>query len=111
MMEIPLRAVPAQSLAVVLGGQSVSLRVFARGCQGQDRLYCDVAVDNEWMWQGRLCHTGEGLKAYAYLGFQGDLRFVDLWGSADPDWQGLGERWRLVWATDKEWQEWEARHA
>lgn len=114
MMEVPLRAVPAQSLAVVLGGQSISLRIFARDWQGEDRVYCDVAVDGVWMWQGRICHAGASLKAYPYVGFKGDLRFVDMRGNAksqEPQsiqWQSLGERWRLVWGTEQEWEEWNA---
>jgi hypothetical protein len=33
----------------------------------------------------------------SYLGFNGDLSFMDLDGLLDPDYTGLGERFQLIY--------------
>ncbi|HJA08891.1 MAG TPA: hypothetical protein H9962_06855 [Candidatus Mailhella merdigallinarum] len=103
LLEIPLRAEPSQALSLVLGGQDVTLRLFTRDMDDRPRLYCDLMASGVWVWRGRLCHNGQGLKLYDYLPFEGDLVFVDMQADADPQWSGLGDRWRLVWGTDADW--------
>lgn len=103
MTTIPLRAEPAQALSIVLGGRDVTLRLYAREYADGQKLYCDCMVAGAWVWLGRLCHNGHGLKRYAYLPFAGDLAFVDMREEADPQWQGLGSRWLLLWGTDEDW--------
>lgn len=102
--EIPLRAEPAQSLAIVLGGQNVSLRLYTRDYLGTPWLYCDLAVDGSMVWQGHICHEMQDLKFYSYLPFAGALRFVDMQGDDDPQWDGLGVRWLLLWGTTEDWE-------
>ena len=102
---VPLRAEPAQTLSVVLGGQNVSLRLFTRDYLGTPHLYCDVAVDSTVIWRGHICRNLQDIKLYGALGFEGVLRFIDQQGSEDPQWQGLGERFVLLWGTEQDWLE------
>lgn len=104
LVEIPLRAEPSQAFGIVLGGQNVSLRLYTRDYLGTPHLYCDLAVDGSFVWQGHICRNGRDLKAYGYLPFAGALRFVDMQGQDDPQWAGLGTRWALLWGTDADWE-------
>jgi hypothetical protein len=44
-----------------------------------------------------LCHDRVRLVRSAYLGFVGDLAFVDTQGHADPQYQDLGSRFVLAY--------------
>jgi hypothetical protein len=46
---------------------------------------------------GVLCRNLVYLVREAYLGFAGDLAFVDTAGSDDPQYTGLGSRWQLLY--------------
>ena len=103
-VEVPLRAVPSQALGIVLGGQNVSLRFYTRDYLGTPRLFCDLAVDGTMVWLGHICNNLQNLKLYSYLPFSGALRFVDLQGDAEPQWEGLGTRWVLLYGTQDDWE-------
>lgn len=103
-VEVPLRAVPSQALGIVLGGQNVSLRFYTRDYLGTPRLFCDLAVDGTMVWLGHICNNLQNLKLYSYLPFSGALRFVDLQGEAEPQWDGLGTRWVLLYGSESEWE-------
>jgi hypothetical protein len=61
-------------------------------------MYCDLAVNGVPIWYGRLCLNLCGMNWYRYMGFTGQLLFVDTQGSNDPDYTGLGDRYQLVYA-------------
>ena len=103
-VEVPLRAEPAQALGIVLGGQNVSMRIYTRDNLGTPCMYCDLAVDGTMVWLGHTCHNLQDLKFYSYLPFSGVLRFVDLQGNADPQWEGLGTRWVLLYGAEDDWE-------
>ena len=103
-VEVPVRAEPAQALGIVLGGQNVSICIYTRDNLGTPSLYCDLAVDGTMVWLGHICHNLQDLKFYSYLPFSGVLRFVDLQGDADPQWEGLGTRWVLLYGTEADWE-------
>ncbi len=46
---------------------------------------------------GVLCRNLVYLVREAYLGFTGDLTFMDTEGGDDPYYTGLGSRWLLVY--------------
>lgn len=46
---------------------------------------------------GVLCRNRVYLVREAYLGFRGDLAFVDTAGNDDPQYAGLGTRWPLLY--------------
>ena len=60
-------------------------------------IYCDLTMNGSAVWIGKPCLTNVGLCHYAYVGFAGQLLFIDTQGSADPQYSGLGTRWQLVY--------------
>ena len=70
-------------------------------------LFVDLAVNEVAVASGIIARDGTLLLRYPRLGFVGDLLFVDMQGAADPQWTGLGERWRLVWLSADEAQAYE----
>jgi hypothetical protein len=61
------------------------------------QMFMDLAVGDVSILNGAPCLEGVGIVRDAYLGFQGELVFLDTQGSADPYYDGLGSRWVLGW--------------
>lgn len=93
MVEIPLQAIPAQELQVILGGQNCTLRLYWRFW----KLYMDLLVGANAVFSGALCQNCQFVNQSPSLLFSGGLMFVDALGDASPRWDGLGERWSLLW--------------
>ncbi len=93
MQVIPLQAVPNQSLRVNLNGQVCSINVYTL----TTGLYLDLYVLGAPIIEGQLCVDRAILVREAYLGFSGDLGFVDTQGTDDPVYTGLGNRFQLVY--------------
>ncbi|SDR17822.1 phage baseplate plug family protein [Paraburkholderia tuberum] len=91
MQTIPLGAVPSQSLSVKLAQQNCGIHVH----QKSTGLYLDLYVGSELVMAGVLCRDRVYLVRQAYLGFSGDLVFVDTQGEEDPEYTALGTRWLL----------------
>lgn len=100
MLIVPLQPVPNQTLTVVLGNQNCRINVY----QKFFGLYFDLSINgNPPIVLGRICQTGNLLVRYAYLGFVGDLMFIDTQlPVADPSYIGLGSRWRLSYLSAAE---------
>lgn len=92
---IPLSAVPSQELAVQLGGQRCRIEV----SQKRTGLYLSLYLADVPIVTGVLARDRTWIVRDAYLGFTGDLAFIDTQGVADPDYTGLGTRFLLVWGT------------
>ncbi|MDD4700734.1 MAG: hypothetical protein PHI96_00780 [Desulfovibrio sp.] len=112
---IPLRPTANQTFQVVLGGQNCSLRVYTRQSEAESMvavggisLFVDLAVNEQVVASGVIAREGTPLLRYPRLGFDGDLLFIDMQGAADPQWSGLGDRWRLLWLSADEIQRYEA---
>lgn len=97
-MEIPLIAVPAQSLAVILDNQECVLHVYTRG----ERLYMDMEADGVTVFTGVLCCNRVNCKFAGYLPFRGGLYFVDTLNEEHPSYEGLGSRWGLLFVSESE---------
>lgn len=93
MQVIPLTAVPSQTLTVVLSNQTCQITVYQRA-QG---LFCDLSVNNSPIILSVLCENLNRIVRSVYLGFIGDLCFLDNEGSNDPDYTGLGSRFSLMY--------------
>ncbi|MDX3986173.1 MAG: hypothetical protein QHC88_13055 [Achromobacter sp.] len=93
MRKIPLRAVPSQSLNVVLAGQSCQINVYEKSTG----LYLDLFLSHRPIVTAALCHDRVRIVREAYRGFVGDLSFLDTRGHADPVYTGLGGRFVLVY--------------
>lgn len=105
-------AVPAQTFQVVLNGQNCSFSLYTRTGYDfndvtlnttDDSLYMDLSVNGVSITASAICLNEKRLLINRrYLGFDGDLMFVDTQGSEDPQYFGLGSRWQLVYATSTE---------
>jgi len=98
MKEITLKPLRAQRFTVSLAGQSCIVRLNQRSTG----LYIDLTADGSVVLQGVICQNGNRLVRYRHLPFSGELFFVDLQGNSDPQWDGLGARYRLYYLTADE---------
>jgi hypothetical protein len=96
---VPLSPRPAQTLAVNLGGQSVRLNVYFRAHTG---LLVDVLVLDALIIGGVQARDRTRIVRDLYLGFIGELAFVDQHGHNDPQWRQLGQRYLLFWYSPDE---------
>lgn len=88
MRTIPLQPVRSQSISVELAGQRCTIRLIQR----ESFLYMDLTVNGEVVMQGVPCLFANRMVRYSYLGFTGDLVFMDNSGQSDPSYDGLGSR-------------------
>ena len=98
MLTIPIADVPSQVVSASLGGQSVRLRIFTR----RSGLYVDVYVADELVLAGARCMDGVPIVRDQYLGFIGDLMFIDSQGADAPSMPGLGTRFSLLYVEAAE---------
>lgn len=98
MQLIPLQPIASQTFQITLNGQACSLAVYAKTTPGgQQQIYVDLQLSDAPVLSCRIAQNRVLMVRYAYLGFQGDLVFVDMQAQLDPQWSGLGGRWQLVY--------------
>ena len=93
MLLIPIVDTFSQSVSAQLGGQSCTLSLYQKSIG----FYCDVYVNDTLIIGGVLCHDQNLIVRDLYLGFVGDLMFLDTQGNDDPSSPGLGTRWQLYY--------------
>lgn len=93
MQIIPLSATPSQTFDTVLGDQNCSIKLY----QKSTGLYIDVSVDGTPVATAVICRDRVKLVRYGYRGFVGNLAFFDTQGVDDPQYDGLGSRYKLVY--------------
>lgn len=98
MQIIPLQSVPNQTLTINLNGQNTQINVYTTAFG----LFMDVYVNNSSIVVGVICQNLNRIVRDLYLGFQGDLAFIDNMGSADPVYIGLGARYSLAYLEPDE---------
>ena len=98
MQTVPLQPVPSQSTKVVLGGQNCQILIYQKpqGC------FVDINADGVDIVVGIIARDAVPLVCREYVGFVGNLLFIDTQGNADPSYDGLGSRWSLVYLTAEE---------
>jgi len=94
MLIIPTEPNPGYTFRTRLNDQDVGLRIY----QKSTGLYIDVILDTVAIVTGVLCRNRVITIRQEYLGFEGDLVFVDTQGNEDPYYTGLGERFKLVYS-------------
>jgi hypothetical protein len=99
MQQIPLAAVPSQSLRIVLAGQNCTINVY----QKSEGVFFDLSLDATRVVVAVLANDAGFLVCRQYEGFKGNLCFVDTQGKNDPDYTGLGGRYVLVYLTEAEY--------
>lgn len=97
-MVVPVSAIPAQSFSVTLNGQSCTIRITQR----TTGMFLDLLVANVLVIGSVLCLNRTRIVRDAYLGFVGDLFFVDTQGDEDPYYSNLGDRYIILYADQSE---------
>jgi hypothetical protein len=95
MQLIPIQPIANQTFQVQLAGQACVLNVY----QLQYGLFVDLYVSNSLIVPGVIAENRNRIVRSAYLGFIGDICFFDTQGSNDPQFDGLGTRYQLVYLT------------
>lgn len=93
MQVIPIQDVYSQTLQVTLSGQSCNINLY----QLSTGLFCDLYVANTLIIGGVICQNINRIVRDLYLGFIGDLSFIDIQGNNDPSSPGLGSRYLLCY--------------
>lgn len=99
MQSVPLQPVPSQSTKIVLGGQNCQILVY----QKPQGVFMDINADGVDISVGTIARDAVPLISREYAGFSGNLLFIDSQGSADPSYEGLGDRFALVYLTAEEY--------
>ncbi|HDI3034385.1 hypothetical protein G9G39_06805 [Cronobacter sp. EKM101R] len=98
MITVSILPKKSQVIAVDLAGQQCEIRLIQR----RSFLYADLRVNGVPVVQGVPCLFGNRIVRYGYLGFRGDLVFIDNEGQADPSWDGLGRRFVLYYLEESD---------
>lgn len=98
MITVSLEAVKEQTVNVALNQQQCSIRLVQR----ESAMYMDLSVNNVPLIQGVPCLYANKMVRYSYLGFSGDLVFLDTQGTSDPEYSNLGGRYKLFYMTEAE---------
>lgn len=93
MLIVPLQPVPSQLVTVLLNNQPCQIQVD----QKSTGLFLNLSVGNTLIIGGVLCEDRNRIVRSAYLGFLGDLAFLDDEGESDPVYTGLGSRFNLAY--------------
>lgn len=98
MRSISIEPVKSQTISVDLAGQQCSIRLIQR----ETFLYMDLTVNGIPIMQGIPCLYGNKMVRYKYLGFTGDMTFIDNAGQKDPSSDGLGGRYTLYYLEESD---------
>ncbi|MES2348875.1 MAG: hypothetical protein V4641_15045 [Pseudomonadota bacterium] len=90
---IPVQALPNQTFTVQLGTQQCRISIF----QNQEMVCMSMDVNSVRIITSLACRDRTSIIRHAYLGFIGELAFVDTQGVSDPFYTGLGSRFKLVY--------------
>lgn len=90
---IPVQATPQQTITVSLANQACRIFIY----QLSTGLFLDLYVNDALIIGGVICQNLNRIVRDVYLGFIGDLCFVDNQGSDDPVYTGLGNRFSLAY--------------
>jgi hypothetical protein len=101
MQVVPLQAIPNQTVQVQLANQPCTLQVmqYAYG------LFLTLYIADALIVASVPCENFNRIVRSLYLGFSGDLFFLDTQGVADPVYTGLGgegARFQLIYITAAE---------
>lgn len=98
MLIIPTQPAPSQLFTVQLNGQTCQINID----QKFYGLFLDLYVNNTLIIGGVICQNVNRIVRSVYLGFDGDVFFLDQQGNTDPVYTGLGTRYVLCYMTAAE---------
>lgn len=99
MLEISLQPVPAQMTKVVLGGQNCQIALW----QKPQGLFVDINADGVELITSVIARDAVPLICRDYMGFVGNLLFLDIQGRSDPEYTGLNDRFKLVYLNAEQY--------
>lgn len=113
---VPVRPLVSQILTTTLNGQATTLKLYFKQIQAPvvtglpseppafedfNPLFCDVYLtqnnQTNLVIGGVLCQDRNRIIRDTYLGYSGDLAFIDTQGRDDPTPNGLGSRFVLTY--------------
>lgn len=97
---IPIQAQKSAVYRVLLNGQNTKIALYQKGAN----VFADVFLSGNPLKYMQICINRVLIVRQPYLGFVGDLAFMDMQGNSDPQWSGLGSRWQLVYLNPGEFQ-------
>jgi hypothetical protein len=95
---IPLQPTPSQTVFVTLNNQPCQIDVY----QKATGVFVDLYLNDELTIGGVIAENNNVIVRSAYLGFIGDLAFVDTGGDTNPTYIGLGGRYVLAYYLPSE---------
>ena len=103
MLIVPLAQVPNQSRLVSLNSQNCQFNVY----QKSTGLFMDILLETNGVMapilSGVLCRNQCPMVMTSYLGFVGELMWVDCYvTNADPVYTGFGQQFQLVYLAPSE---------
>lgn len=90
---IPVQPIASQYFDVTLNKQDCRIALY----QKREKVYFDLVADDKPIITGAVARDRSYLIRAPYMGFVGDLYFVDTQGSDDPVYTGLGTRFILIY--------------
>ena len=99
MLQIPIQPVPSQQVKAVLASQNCQIAIYQKA-QG---IFVDLNSNGIDISVGVLAHNAVALDPREYAGFSGNLMFIDTQGLNDPNFEGFGTRWFLIYFTAAEY--------
>jgi hypothetical protein len=89
---VPLKAVPSQSVNVILAGQPCTIALTEMG----GRQYLSLSNNGIVICRNVLVVNRSAIVRAAYTGFIGELAAIDTQGDEAPQYEGWGTRWLLA---------------
>ncbi len=95
---IPLSAIPSQQFKIVINNQNCTIALR----QKNDYMYMDLKVDNNMVFEGRICLVAVDMIQYPTQYFTGHLMFANISGLTDlqPHYENLGGKTFLAYWSD-----------
>lgn len=93
MKNIPLAAIPQQFFSTVIGGQNCQISIMQRNTG----VFFSLSINSIPIASNVICLDRVRLVRGAYLGFIGNLVFLDTQGKTDPAYAGFGTRYVLAY--------------
>ncbi len=97
-VEIPVSNEPNKTYKVLLENQECTIKLYQKG----KNLFLDLQVGAEQICYGAICLNLVPIVQVSSAYFSGNFVFVDLLGDTAPQFEGLGERYFLVYFTEDE---------
>ena len=98
MLKIQTNAIPNQTFKTVVDNQNCTITLRTLG----KKLFFTLKINDTQIISNQICQDRQQLVPFSYLGLLGNFFFVDDKGKLDPTYDGLNERFFLMFASEGE---------